>query len=246
MTGRIKVVFFDAAGTLFEPREQVGASYARIAQKYGVEATAEEVHHAFRRVFGRSPGLAFGPGHRAAELRVLERRWWYELVAASFEGLGTFTDFDRYFDELFAYFADPDHWRLDPQAPPALTQLRDASLELGMISNFDYRLYRILDGLGLQRFLDSVTISSEAGYAKPAPAIFEIALAKHRARPSQAMHVGDVEQLDVMGALAAGIRPVLLDPATPRPWRHEGESFRAASLEDVAALINSCAFPSGG
>jgi putative hydrolase of the HAD superfamily len=246
MSGRIKVVFFDAAGTLFEPREQVGASYARIASKYGVNATAEQVHDAFRRVFAHAPGLAFGPGHSDVELRGLERRWWYDLVAASFKGLGTFTDFDRYFDELFAYFADPNHWQVDPKSFPALTQLRDAGLALGMVSNFDYRLYRILDGLGLTRFFDSITISSEAGYAKPAPAIFQLALAKHRAEASQAMHVGDVEPLDVGGALAAGIRPVLLDPAAAQPCCNEGAYVRAASLADVAALIKSCAFPPRG
>ena len=103
----LKVIFFDAAGTLFEPRDPVGATYARIARGYGVDAGADQVNHAFRRVFGGAPGLAFGPGHSAAELRLLERRWWRELVAASFAGLGTFSSFDDYFDELFAFFADP-------------------------------------------------------------------------------------------------------------------------------------------
>src|ERR1700730_7365145 len=101
----LKVVFFDAAGTLFEPRDSVGATYTQLARKYGVDASAEEVNAAFRRVFHHSPGLAFGPGHGADELRKLEKRWWRNLVAESFEGLGTFTDFEAYFDELFARFA---------------------------------------------------------------------------------------------------------------------------------------------
>jgi len=74
----LKVIFFDAAGTLFEPREAVGATYARIARGYGVYASAGEVHDAFRRVFGKAPGLAFGPGRSAAE--GIER----QLLATSF------------------------------------------------------------------------------------------------------------------------------------------------------------------
>lgn len=239
----LKVIFFDAAGTLFEPREAVGATYARIARGYGVDASAGDVHDAFRRVFGDAPGLAFGPGHSAAELRLLERRWWRELVAASFTGLGTFSSFEDYFDELFAFFADPSNWRVDPQVGPALAQLRDAGFDLGMVSNFDYRLYGIVEGLALTRHFASITISSEAGYAKPAPEIFRIALAKHGVTAAEAMHVGDVEHLDVAGALGAGIRAVLLDPAAAAPLRVEGRGARAASLADVVEAARQSRFP---
>jgi putative hydrolase of the HAD superfamily len=233
----LKVVFFDAAGTLFEPREQVGASYARIAHRYEVNATATQVQAAFRRVFANAPGLAFGPGHDAAKLRWLERRWWYDLVAASFAGLGTFTSFDDYFDELFAFFADPANWRLDPQTAPTLTELQNGGFSLGMISNFDYRLYRIVEGLGLDRYFASITISSEAGFAKPAPEIFRIALAKHSVMAAEAMHVGDVEHLDIVGALGVGMQAVLLDSTAAEPLRIEGRRASAASLAAVAAMV---------
>jgi putative hydrolase of the HAD superfamily len=239
----LKVIFFDAAGTLFEPREAVGATYARIARGYGVYASAGEVHDAFRRVFADAPGLAFGPGHSAAELRLLERRWWRELVAASFTGLGTFSSFEDYFDELFAFFADPSNWRVDPQAGLALAQLCEAGFDLGMVSNFDYRLYGIVEGLALTQHFASITISSEAGYAKPAPEIFRIALAKHGVTGAEAMHVGDVEHLDVAGALGAGIRAVLLDPGAAAPLRVEGRGARAASLADVVEAARQSRFP---
>ena len=117
----LRAIFFDAAGTLMETREPVGQSYARIAQKYGVNASSSEVGAAFRRVFHNSPGLAFGPGHPADELRRLERHWWHELVAETFRGLDRFSDFEAYFNELFAFFGDPAHWIADPKAPPSWT-----------------------------------------------------------------------------------------------------------------------------
>lgn len=229
----LKVVFFDAAGTIFETRAPVGESYARIAREYGVDATAAQVSAGFRRAFHNAEGLAFGPGHSGPELRARERRWWREIVAETFAGLGKFTDFDAYFDALFAFFGDPANWRADPRAAPTLERLKAEGLELGVVSNFDHRLYRILDGLGLSRYFDSITISSEAGYAKPSPKLFETALARHQAAPEQALHVGDVEHLDVAGARAAGIAAALVDRSLARRIELADGTARISSLDAV-------------
>src|SRR5690242_14696587 len=99
-----RVVFFDAAGTLFESREPIGRVYARIASEFGVDTPVDAVTAGFRHAFGSAHGLAFGPGHNPDELRRLEREWWRQRVKDSFAGLGVFRDFDAYFDALFCYF----------------------------------------------------------------------------------------------------------------------------------------------
>jgi putative hydrolase of the HAD superfamily len=228
----LRVVFFDAAGTLFHTREPAGLSYARIAQRFGVEADQRLVIGSFRRAFAAAPGLAFGLGHEAPELRRLEREWWYRLVRATFAGYGEFADFDAYFDALFAFFADPANWTRDPDAPALLAALRESGLELGVISNFDYRLYAILEALGLSRYFDSITISSEAGYAKPSPEIFRMALERHSLPADDALHVGDSEALDVAGARAAGVAVVLVDPQDAGP--QEAAESQAAVVRDGA------------
>ena len=58
------------------------------------------------------------------------------------------------------------------------------------MSNFDSRLYEILIGLSIDRFFDSVTLSSFAGAAKPSPAIFQRALRKHGVAARDALHIG--------------------------------------------------------
>lgn len=221
----LRVVFFDAAGTLFHTREPAGLSYAKMARRFGLQADDGQVADSFRRAFAAAPGLAFGPGHEPEELRRLEREWWRRLVRATFAGIGEFADFGAYFDALFAFFADPANWICDPEAPVLLTALDESGLELGVISNFDYRIYAILDGLGLDRHFDSITISSEAGYAKPAPEIFRMALERHSLPAQQALHVGDSEALDVAGARAAGIAAVLIDP--------DAVGLDATDLDDV-------------
>src|SRR5438477_387604 len=140
-----RAVFFDAAGTLFDARDPVAGTYARIARDFGLNASDDALSAGFRRAFGNAPELAFGNGRPAAELRQREREWWRTVVARSFEGLGIFRDFDAFFDALFVYFGDSAHWRVDPQALPAMRRLKDRGLKLGVISNFDYRLYQILE-----------------------------------------------------------------------------------------------------
>ena len=229
----LKAVFFDAAGTLIAPREPVAESYARIAREYGVAANVADVSAAFRRVFHAAAGLAFGPGHAPEELRRRERTWWREVVAATFAGLGSFTDFDSYFNTLFAFFADTANWAADPAAAPALAGLKQRGLSLGIISNFDYRLYAILEGLGLRGYFDSVTISSEAGYAKPAAEVFRAALKRHQVAGGEAVHVGDSEHMDFTGAAAAGIGAILIDHGLRERISVKGRGARVASLAAV-------------
>jgi putative hydrolase of the HAD superfamily len=229
----VRAVFFDAAGTLFEALEPIELSYARIAARFGVRADPNAVAAEFRRAFDNGPGLAFGPGRPAAELRRLERQWWRELVAQVFEGLGRFEDFDAYFDALFAFFAQPGNWTAHPEAAAALRRLKDSGLVLGVISNFDYRLYGILEGLGLGNHFDSITISSEAGFAKPSPELFKAALGKHSLEAAESIHVGDSEALDLHGAIAAGIAGVLIDRAYQGPALIRDRSVRIGSLASL-------------
>jgi putative hydrolase of the HAD superfamily len=234
---RIKAVFFDAAGTLFETREAVGETYAGIACGYGVHTSAETVDVAFRRAFRAASPLAFGPGRAAGELRRLEREWWRGLVAQTFKGLGEFSDFDSYFNSLFEFFSDPAHWAADPEAIRVLRALREQSFVLGVISNFDYRLYRIVEGLGLSPWLDSITISSEAGYAKPSAGLFHAALEKHRMAPTESLHVGDSEHLDIAGASAAGLAAALINRESSEGISTTGGITQISSLPEILEVV---------
>ena len=225
----LKTIFFDAAGTLFESRRPIGDSYAAVAHDFGANVSGRKVSAAFRRAFSSAHGLAFGPGRPADELRRLEREWWRERVAETFADLHQFDDFGAYFNALFEFFGDPANWVAYPDVVPALEELKAAGLRMGVISNFDARLYRLLKGLDLARFFESVTISSEAGYAKPARQLFEAALVRMGVAPGEAIHVGDAPHLDVTGANAAGIEAILI--------QREENSGTADTSKPIAATV---------
>jgi len=233
----LKTVFFDAAGTLFETRRPVGDFYAAVARDFGADVSGAEISAAFRRSFGGAPGLAFGPGHPREELRRLEREWWHQRVAETFAALHQFDDFDAYFEALFEFFGDPANWIVYGDVFSALEELRGAGLRLSVVSNFDSRLYRLLEGLDLSRFFQSVTISSEAGYAKPAAELFRFALDATGSSAEEALHVGDAPHLDVAGANAAGIEAILIRRPPAGALARPAIAPRATVLSSLSELM---------
>lgn len=229
----IKAVFFDAAGTLIRTARPVGESYALLGQKYGMEVSAAEMRERFRADFSSAPPLAF-PGAAREELPDLERDWWKGLVRKICQPLGPFPRFDDYFSELFHYFSRTEAWSLYPETVETLAALKDRGLLLAVISNFDSRLFGILEGLGISSWFDSVLISSRMGFAKPAPEIFHKALALHRLEAEEALHVGDSPDKDAAGATGAGLTGVLLD----RNGKSSSEIFpRVRNLKEILTLI---------
>jgi len=209
---RIHVVFFDAADTLFHVRGSVADIYLRHAEKHGFRNTSESlaaIKAAFARAFREAPPPAFAATEPAA-IKQSERLWWFDIVHNVFYRVGMFEGFDEFFEEVFAQFERPESWQLYPETLDVLKVLKDRAFEVGIISNFDSRLFAVLRGLGIADYFDTVTISSLAHAAKPSARIFQQALDKHAVDPEEAVHVGDSERDDVEGARSVGMTGVLL------------------------------------
>jgi putative hydrolase of the HAD superfamily len=94
----------------------------------------------------------------------------------------------------------------------ALGRLRAAGLRLGVVSNSDGRVEEALRAADLLRYLDVVIDSALVGVEKPDPAIFRAALDALDVDPGEVLFVGDLYEVDVVGARAAGMSAVLLRP----------------------------------
>ena len=204
-----QVIYVDAVGTLFGVRGSVGEQYAKIATDFNVRLDPRLINRAFYEVFQTAPRIAF-PNLPQSDIPKAEYEWWRSLAEETFSqtfDLAKFLDFEGFFKSLYAYFATSEPWFIYEDTRLALNAWQQQGITLGVLSNFDSRIYAVMENLGLKDYFSSVTISTETGAAKPDPLIFEVALAKHQIEksPDLAWHIGDSFGEDYMGASAAGI-----------------------------------------
>jgi HAD superfamily hydrolase (TIGR01509 family) len=100
-----------------------------------------------------------------------------------------------------------------PRTVEALRRLRAAGLRLGVVSNSDGGVEEALTAAGLRSSFDVVVDSASAGVEKPDPRIFRVALAALGVAPAEALYMGDIYDVDVAGARAAGLRAALVGPS---------------------------------
>ena len=210
---RPKVIFLDAVGTIFGVKGSVGEVYSQIAQEFGVEVSAARLNSAFIQSFKAAPPPIFVDAE-PDDIPQREFDWWQIIALNTFEAAGVlpqFSDFSAFFSELYIHFGTAQPWFIYPDVLPSLMNWRRLDIQLGIISNFDSRIYSVLQSLGLSSYFGSVTISTQVRAAKPSPQIFAAALEKHDCLPESAWHIGDSVIEDYQGAKAAGLRGIWIN-----------------------------------
>lgn len=208
---KIKAVFFDLGGTLLVMRRD--RIFRRVLQEEGRKVSLERVHSAY---IGAEPWWLSVYGNKvmtAEQTNEAYRNLDEKVFAALFpqedgaEALRISKLVRKRWPELEGQIP----LELYPDAEPTLAKLRDDGYPLGLISNAPPDTGRVVDALGLRRYLASVVISGVVGYSKPHPEIFRIALKEVGVSPGEALHVGDLYEADVVGARNAGISCLLID-----------------------------------
>jgi len=113
---------------------------------------------------------------------------------------------------LRAIHEDFYFWRsVPPDVPKALARARDAGIRIGVVSNSEGRLQSVFERIGVLQWFEVVVDSHIEGVAKPDPRIFQIALDRMGIAPEHAIYAGDLPEIDLVGANAAGMHAVLVD-----------------------------------
>jgi HAD superfamily hydrolase (TIGR01509 family) len=147
----------------------------------------------------------------------------------------------RAFVEIDAYHQTHNLWEnVLPGVAQALALLRANGYRRVLVSNSNGTVIAKLERLELAAFFDVMIDSHEVGVEKPDPRIFDIALARSGARAAQVVHVGDLYEIDVIGARAAGLAAVLLDP---NGLYCDKDCPRSATLLDFAKSLPNRAIP---
>ncbi len=211
MAGRLDAVFFDVGNTLLYAYPSVGHVCEEILLGSGRIHSLDEIEGILPLVDEyyedryRSDDTFWTSDERAADV-------WTGMYGLLCRRLGIpEVEAVDLAHAVYDAFGDPARWRAYDDVAPAFERLRSAGVKVGIISNWDTRLEGVLDGLGLGALIDTVVSSAVVGLHKPDPRIFELACARLGVEPGRCAHVGDHVYSDVLGARAAGLRPVLID-----------------------------------
>jgi putative hydrolase of the HAD superfamily len=224
-------VLFDAGNTLvyLEPERM-----AEILRAAGAPADRASVQHAeleARRLLHD----AIDQGHNGTEPHL-----WRRYFARVFELAGvpeaSMAEAGRL---LRAVHAEDHLWtHVVPGTAHVLHRMSDQGLRLGVISNADGRMEAVLERVGLRRHFEFVVDSGVVGVEKPDARIFLTGCERLGLAPEQCLYVGDLLPVDYLGAVAAGLHAVLLDPL----GLHVGRAHRITGLEDLPGFLAAGAY----
>ena len=203
---RIRVISFDATGLLFRPHPSLGGIYAKALATFDIHLPVRELDRRFATEFrkARSRPLA-----RVTEEAELKR--WRQIV----RGILREHYSEAIYQALAQAFASGQHWRRIPQVRTVLRELRGQGYRLVIVSNWDRRIYPILEDLKLKPYFQEVFISSQLGMEKPSPDVFRLVARRLHTPPQALLHVGDSPEEDLTAAARAGWNSLLISPEIP-------------------------------
>jgi HAD superfamily hydrolase (TIGR01509 family) len=228
----LKTVFLDAGGVLMFPNwSRVEEALARQGIRVSASALSRAEPRARKQL---DDGRTIGTTTDAS------RGWLFFDLILEQAGVARSPETAAALTELHAYHQANNLWELIPDnVLPTLTALRARGLTLVVVSNANGTLRTHMERIGLSAHVDCIIDSCEEGVEKPDPRLFEIALARSSSRRESTIHVGDIYQVDIVGARAAGVRPVLLDETD----LHGGaDCLRVRSLTELVERIEGGEF----
>ena len=212
--GAVRAVTLDLGGTLLRVEPSVGEVYAQGAARLGYPVTASIIEQNFRRAWQHSLTRSDARGYRTSD--EILREEWRQIVGESFGDLVPATAMDELFEQLYGHFAAGKAWVLAPGVHRSLEVLRAHGLRLGVLSNWDSRITKTIEDLGLSEAFDAVTVSHAVGFEKPHPEIFRHAMRELDSTPANTLHIGDSLLADIQPARTLGLRTLWIASSRDR------------------------------
>ena len=228
--GDVSAIFFDVDFTLIYPGPTFqGEGYARFGGRHGLALDPTRFGDAVR---------AASSILDAAQEQVYDADIFVGYTRRIIEGMGgRGPGLDDCASEVYREWAACQHFHLYDDVEPTLQALSARGLTLGLISNSHRCLVSFEEHFELRGLIAAAVSSSEHGYMKPHPSIFEAALALAGVSPAESLMVGDSVPHDIDGARRAGMRGVLVHRSdTPAPATDVSVIH---SLSELPALLAS-------
>jgi len=219
-----RAVFFDVDFTLIYPGPMFrGEGYRAFCARYGMEADPAK----FEAAVASAASLLDGPEETQYDAGIFVQ--YTRHIIEQMGGRGA--RIDDCAREIYAEWAACQHFELYDDVPAVFRDLSAAGIRLGLISNSHRCLASFQSHFELHGLISATVSSSDHGFMKPHPSIFSAALQLVSVSAPEAVMVGDSVRQDVDGALAAGMRAVLLNRS-----RSEHDHLRALADRGVPVI----------
>jgi putative hydrolase of the HAD superfamily len=224
----IRAVFFDVDFTLIYPGPTFqGEGYQRFCAAHGIDVDPAR--------FGDAVIAASSILNDEQELRY-DHDLFVRYTRRIIEVMGGTGDaLELCAAEIVNEWAACQHFFLYEDVTPVLQELSARGLKVGLISNSHRCLASFQQHFELHGLIAAAISSSEHGFLKPHPSIFEAALQLVGVRPEEAVMVGDSLTHDIEGARRIGMRGVLVHRANDGRT-HEQKAADVPVIRTLAEL----------
>ena len=201
---KVSFVWFDIGYTLLYMQREV--TYRQALKDFGVEVSLEDIERAFHltdKLFMREyPGIFLKPRkvYMPSYLGIMNYRLGVHLDVC---------ELDACWEEI-KQNTDP-YWLPFKGVKEVLDQLKQRSIRMGIISNWDWTARDILTAAGLIGYFDHLIISCEVDYHKPDPRIFDLALQTAGVSAQECLYVGDNYYDDAVGSRQVGMEVLIIN-----------------------------------
>ncbi len=229
-----RAVLFDVDFTLIYPGPVFGAEgYRAFCERYGMSVDVSRFDEAL--VSGAPLLDGRDRPEYDADTYLRYVRHLVTCMGASGERL------DDCAREIYTEWARCCHFELYDDVRPTLEELAAGGVRVGLVSNSHRCLESFQSHFELRGLVGAALSSAVHGMMKPHPSIFADTLAVLDVLPADAVMIGDNVRDDIEGALAAGMRAVLInrsDGPHPDAQALEGAGVPiVGSLREVPAIV---------
>jgi putative hydrolase of the HAD superfamily len=206
----IRAILFDLDGTLRFSRPSGLEVFVQFSAELGLTLCAEAQRNVERWTH------AYWAGKRSdyAKSVPAPETFWLDYTRGMLAAAGVDDASLIYTPAIVRAFSERYHSEpyIPAEAHTVLRALRENRYTLGLVSNREGDLAPLAAELGLGDYFHFTLSGGQANSWKPDARIFMLACEMAQAAPDECLYVGDNFYADVLGAQAAGLVPVLLDP----------------------------------
>jgi putative hydrolase of the HAD superfamily len=225
----VKAVFFDVDFTLIYPGPTFqGEGYERFCASYGIVVDRTRFTSA---VLSASTILDDQQDH------IYDPDIFVRYTRRIIEGMGGRGErIDACASEIYREWAACQHFVLYDDVTPVLRELAARGLKMGLISNSHRCLTSFQEHFELRGLITSAVSSSEHGFLKPHPSIFEASLKLAGVNAMESVMVGDSMSHDIEGARRVGMRGILVHRGSDS-GEERGDVPVIRSLSELPGLL---------